>query len=141
MTTPKVIRFRYIAYPTETVDVPMEQAFQFWDDCAVAQRHGVQDVHLDGYFQALCEDEEGKPFWTFAKAYIVWDFERLIWRCKRIGLGANGDGGPENPDLKGLRAEQYHATEYRAGRKQVSEWVVGVNWERRAAIYRAPTEG
>lgn len=116
------VRFHQI-FPSQDIDVPLAEAWDFYEDRERRVIAGESNCCLDGYFKAIVRRSDGTEFVTFAKAWTVWDFSRRVHRLARIGLGANGDGGPRNPDA-GVFARQ---TQHLEGEGINRHWVAGIN--------------
>jgi len=97
----------------DSQQIALADAWQFFED--ENYRYHPQ--------RAFCRNlTDGSTFWTFAKAWMVWDATMQRYRLTRIGLGAYSDGGPENPALVGWRSQ------LRARLVDGAGWVSGINW-------------
>lgn len=101
-------------FPHEVIDVPLADAWTFFE---------TYEHPLDGHYRVTVRDDDGKTYQKFAKSWMIWDDTMKRWRLVRIGLGANGDYGPENPALVGMKIEQWLSDEGDCG----LHWVQGIN--------------
>ena len=112
-TTFEVLTVEFSKGLYETRDIPFADAWQFYED----ENYAFQPTRA-----FIKNVETGETFWTFAQGFSVWDATMQRYRLTRIGLGANGDGGPENPALVGWRSQ------LRARLIAGAGWVHAINW-------------
>jgi hypothetical protein len=107
--------------PRERV-VPLAEAWDVYEALCLDPAIGFASISA-----AIIVRGDGSMFRTFAKSFSTWDFERGVSRLVRIGIGAGGYDGPQNPALVGLRPTQHYVG---------GSWTWGYNWSTRNADYR-----